>query len=367
MNEENYMKMAIALAKKGIGKVSPNPLVGAVIVKDHAVIGEGYHEKYGTLHAERNALKNCKVSPSGATMYVTLEPCCHYGKTPPCTEAIIENGIKKVVIGALDPNEKVAGKGIDILRKAGIVVEIGILEKECLALNAIFFHYITQKTPYVLMKYAMTMDGKIATTTGKSRWITNEQSRAYVHQMRNQYTAIMVGIGTVLADNPDLTCRMENGNHPIRIVCDSTLKTPLDSRLVATAKEVKTLIATTNTDENLHQKYEMQGVEIVITSADHGKVNLKELMQILGEKGIDSILLEGGAGLNFSALQSEIVQAVQTYIAPKIFGGATAKSPIGGDGFASVLNKVSLTQKRVVHFDTDILIESEVAYVYGNH
>lgn len=370
MNDENYMKMAIALAKKGMGKVSPNPLVGAIIVKDNEVIGEGFHEAYGSLHAERNALKNCKSSPRGATMYVTLEPCCHHGKTPPCTEAIIENGIKKVIIGSLDPNEKVAGKGIAILEEAGIEIVFGILENECRELNYIFFHYITQKTPYVLMKYAMTFDGKIATTTGQSRWITNEKSRAYVHKIRNRYTAIMVGIGTVLVDDPDLTCRMENSNHPIRIVCDSTLKTPLDARVVSTAKEIKTIIATTNTDKTLHQKYEMHGVEIVTTQAEeseNGKVNLKKLMQLLGQKGIDSILLEGGATLNFSALESEIVQAVQTYIAPKIFGGATAKSPIGGEGFSSVLNKVALKQKRVMHFDDDILIESEVHYVYRNH
>ncbi len=367
MNAEHYMAIAIEEAKKGMGKVSPNPLVGAVIVKGNDVIATGFHAEYGGLHAERNALKNCQESVKDATMYVTLEPCCHYGKTPPCTEAIIESGIKKVVVGCLDPNEKVAGKGVAILEKAGIVVEEGVLEKECLDLNEIFFHYITNKTPYVLMKYAMTIDGKIATISGKSKWITNEKSRENVHKTRNQYTAIMVGVGTVLADDPELTSRVENGIHPIRIICDSKLSTPLESKVVRTAKEVKTILATTNKEAKLHAKYESQGVEILTTRAENERVDLKELMQILGGKGIDSILLEGGANLNFSALESGIVHKVQAYIAPKIFGGETAKTPVLGKGFPSVLNQIELKPTRILHFDEDTMIESEVRYVHRNY
>lgn len=217
MNKK-YMQLAVELAKKGRGHVNPNPLVGAVIVKDGAIIGQGCHEQYGELHAERNALKNCRISPEGAKMYVTLEPCCHYGKTPPCTEAIIESGISKVVIGTLDPNPLMAGKSVDILKKHGISVEVGVLEQECRELIRVFRKYITTGRPYVLMKYAMTMDGKIATRTGASRWITGETARAHVQETRNEFPAIMVGVNTVLKDDPLLTCRMENGRNPVRII-----------------------------------------------------------------------------------------------------------------------------------------------------
>ncbi|WP_317854219.1 bifunctional diaminohydroxyphosphoribosylaminopyrimidine deaminase/5-amino-6-(5-phosphoribosylamino)uracil reductase RibD [Chakrabartyella piscis] len=366
MKAEEYMAMAIELAKDGIGKVNPNPLVGAVVVKESNIIGMGFHEQYGGLHAERNALQNCNTSPNGSTLYVTLEPCCHYGKTPPCTEAIIESGIQKVVIGCLDANEKVAGKGVAILQKAGIEVVVGVLEKECKALNEIFFHYIQHKTPFVLMKYAMTMDGKITTITSDSKWITNEKSRENVHKTRNQYTGIMVGVGTILADNPNLTCRIKGGRNPIRIICDSHLRTPLTSQVIDT-KEVKTIIATTNKDTNLHKQYIDRGVEIVETSSENGKVNLKELMEILGRKGMDSILLEGGASLNFSALESEMVHKIQCYIAPKIFGGTTAKTPVMGDGFQAVSNQIQLVNSKTIHFDEDFMIESEVQYVHRHH
>ncbi|ONI47204.1 riboflavin biosynthesis protein RibD [Candidatus Epulonipiscium fishelsonii] len=367
MNEEEYMQIALELALKGIGKVNPNPLVGAVIVRNDEIIGSGYHERYGELHAERNALKNCKVSPSGGTMYVTLEPCCHYGKTPPCIDAIIESGIKKVVIGILDPNEKMAGRSVKILQEAGIEVVVGILEKECGDINEIFFHYIKNKTPYVLMKYAMTLDGKITTISGESKWITNKKSRENVHKTRNRYMAIMVGVGTVLEDNPELTCRLNNGRNPIRIICDSKLRTPIHSKVVSTAKSTKTIIATTVTNEETYKQYLVKGVEIIVTKNKDGRVDLNELMQILGEKGIDSILLEGGGSLNFSALDSEMVNKIHCYISLKIFGGENAKSPIMGDGFNKVNNKIQLKTNTFLTFDEDILIESEVSYVHRDN
>ncbi|MBD8974028.1 MAG: bifunctional diaminohydroxyphosphoribosylaminopyrimidine deaminase/5-amino-6-(5-phosphoribosylamino)uracil reductase RibD, partial [Clostridiales bacterium] len=244
--EEKYMRRAIELAKSGVGKVNPNPLVGAVIVKDGQIISEGYHAKYGDLHAERNAFRNLKNAEEakGAEMYVTLEPCCHQGKQPPCTQAIIEHGIRKVYVGSNDPNALVAGKGIRQLREAGIEVETEVLKEECDALNPVFFHYITTKTPYVLMKYAMTLDGKIATRTGHSKWISGEESRARVQQTRNALKGIMVGIGTVLNDDPMLTCRIPDGRDPIRIICDSKLRIPLSSQVVTTAKEIPTIVAT---------------------------------------------------------------------------------------------------------------------------
>ena len=242
MIEEKYMRRAIALAEKGTGFTNPNPLVGAVIVRDGRVIGEGYHERYGDLHAERNALKNVTEDPMGATMYVTLEPCCHHGKQPPCTDAIIESGIAEVVIGSRDPNHLVAGKGEEILRNSGIKVTNDYLRSECDELNPVFFHYITTGRPYVVMKYAMTMDGKIATRTGESQWITGEEARSEVHRMRHRYSAIMAGIGTVLADDPMLNTRIEGLTSPIRVIIDSNLRIPLNSRILKTAKEYETIV-----------------------------------------------------------------------------------------------------------------------------
>lgn len=365
MEHEYYMKLALDLAQKGTGTVNPNPMVGAIIVKDGEIIGSGYHEKFGGLHGERNALKNTKVDPKGSTMYVTLEPCCHYGKTPPCTEAIIESGIKTVVVGCLDPNTLMSGKGVSVLEEHNIQVIVGVLQEECRSINKIFFHYMQNKTPYVLMKYAMTLDGKIATTTKKSKWITNEKAREYSHTIRNIYTGIMVGIGTILADDPELTTRLssENVKNPIRIICDSNLRTPVTAKVVATAKEVPTIIATTVIDSNKHEIYENLNCKIVVVEEDNnGHLNLVDLMEKLGKLNIDCIILEGGSQLNFSALNSEIVNEIHAYISPKIFGGDNGKSPIGGLGFPEVDNKVEVVQKSIEYFNDNILIKSEVKY-----
>ncbi|WMJ88518.1 bifunctional diaminohydroxyphosphoribosylaminopyrimidine deaminase/5-amino-6-(5-phosphoribosylamino)uracil reductase RibD [Anaerocolumna sp. MB42-C2] len=362
MTDEKYMNLALTLATKGIGFVNPNPLVGAVIVKDGKIIGQGWHEKYGGWHAERNALSNCSESPNGASMYVTLEPCCHYGKTPPCTEAILQNGIKKVVIGSLDPNTLVSGKGVAILREAGIDVVTGILQDKCIELNEVFFHYIKTKTPYVVMKYAMTMDGKIASASGKSKWITGQKARVHVHKSRNQYSSIMVGVGTVIADNPSLTCRIDGGRNPIRIICDTYLRTPLESTIVTTAKEVRTIIATACNNPEKHKPYLSSGCEILEIRLKDNHIDLNHLMQELGAKGIDSILLEGGSSLNFSALQCRIVNKVQAYIAPKLFGGSQSKTPVGGVGIQKVSDCFHLKNQTITWFDEDILMEGVVDY-----
>lgn len=366
---ESYMKRVLELARMGEGKTSPNPLVGCVIVQDGRIIAEGYHERCGGFHAERNAIMRLRASGyagslADATLYVNLEPCCHHGKTPPCTDIILESGIKRVVVGAQDANEVVNGGGIELLRKAGIEVITGVLEEECLELNHIFYHYIRHKSPLVLMKYAMTMDGKIASCTGHSKWITSEDAREYVQRTRNRYTAIMVGIGTVLKDDPLLTCRMEGGRNPVRIICDSALRIPLDSRILQTSKEVRTLIATSSEDQGKIRELERAGAEIVkvARAKDRCGVDLRELMQRLGEAGIDSILLEGGGELNFSALEARIVQRLQCYIAPKIIGGIEAVSPVGGSGIADVNQAFVLKNKRVRLLANDILIESEVDY-----
>ena len=367
MTDREYMQRALTLAQRGCGWVAPNPMVGAVIVKDGRIIGEGYHQVYGQAHAERNALAVCKTSPEGATMYVTLEPCCHQGKQPPCAEAILEAGIRKVVIGSCDPNPLVAGKGVQILKEQGVEVIEGILQEECDAINRIFFHYIQTGLPFVTMKYAMTLDGKIAAHTGASKWITGETARRYVQGERHKHTGIMVGAGTVLADYPMLDCRLERGKNPVWIICDSHLRTPLTARVVTTAKEISTIIATCEKEEKAQLPYLESGCCVLTVGKKEGRVDLRELMEKLGQKKIDSILLEGGGTLNWSALESGIVNRIQAYIAPKLFGGAEAKTPIEGRGVTFPSEAVKLTGSRIISLGEDILIESEVeGNVYGN-
>ena len=368
--EENYMKYALELAKKGMGYVNPNPLVGAVLVKENQIIGEGYHKEFGGLHAEREAFQNTRESADGATLYVTLEPCCHYGKTPPCTDIIIESGVSKVVIGCSDPNPKVAGEGIQTLKEHGIEVQVGVLRKECEELNRIFFHYIKTKTPYVLMKYAMTLDGKIATVIGQSKWITGEKAREEVQRTRHQYSAIMVGIGTVIKDDPSLTCRIPNGKNPIRIICDTNLKIPLHSKVVQTAKEVETWIATCKHERNREKEMVLKEAGCTLLSFAPKKqekegenkmgIPLKELMEELGKRGVDSVLLEGGAELNASALKEGIVNRVQAYIAPTLFGGKEGKTPIGGMGVFQVEQGIHLKEVTMKKIGNDYVIEGEV-------
>lgn len=353
------MRRAIALAKQGEGHVNPNPMVGAVIVMDGRIIGEGYHARYGELHAERAAIEALTEPAAGAEMYVTLEPCCHYGKQPPCTEAIIEAGIKKVYIGSADPNPLIAGKGIRMLEMAGIEVETGVLREECDALNAIFFHYITTHRPYVIMKYAMTMDGKIAAYTGKSQWITGEQARNHVQHTRNQCMGIMVGIGTVLADNPKLTCRLEHGRNPVRIICDSHLAIPMDSYLVKTAGEIPVYVATISENEEKMEQLEEAGVHIITTPEKNGYVDLDSLMEQLGNMGIDSVLLEGGGILNYSALEAGIVNRVQVYMAPKILGGDGRFTPVKGLGVEYPDAAYTFGKPEITCFGDDVLLSFE--------
>ena len=374
MPEEKYMRRAIELAKKGSGHVNPNPLVGAVIVRDGEIIGEGYHECYGQLHAERNAIANAKKrgnSLEGSTIYVTLEPCCHYGKTPPCTEAIIEEKIARVVVGSDDPNPLVSGKGFQMLREKGLEVIPHYLKEECDAMNHVFFHYIRTGTPYVAMKYAMTMDGKIACYTGDSKWVTGEESRAHVQTLRNHYKGIMAGIGTVLADDPMLNCRIEGGRDPIRIIADSHLRIPIDSQLVRTAGQQPLIVACLpDADEEKAAQLQEKGVEVLripgVTTADITEeqkevISLPVLMKELGARKIDGILLEGGGQLNESALQAGIVDRIYCYIAPKIFGGAQAKTPVEGQGLTRAADAWQFNRIGMQEFGQDILLEYEKA------
>jgi len=355
-----YMKRALDLAKKGMGYTNPNPMVGAVIVKDDKIIGEGYHQLYGSHHAEVNAFKNATEDVAGATMYVTLEPCSHYGKTPPCANAIVEKRIKKVVIGLKDPNPLVAGKGIEILRNNDIEVVTGVLEEEGRKLNEIFLKYITTKLPFCILKTAMTLDGKIATHTGDSKWITNELSRAYVHHLRHRVSGIMAGIGTLLADDPMLNTRLIDceGKDPHRIIVDSKTRLPLEARILNMESTARTIVATTEeADKEKIKQLNNKGVEIIITPLNNGRVDLNYLMKELGQRKIDSILLEGGGSLNYSALEAGIVDKMLAFIAPKIIGGNEAKTPVEGKGLAYMKDAILLQDIEVQHFNNDIMIE----------
>ncbi len=361
--EEIYMRKAIALAKKGEGYTSPNPLVGAVIVKNGTIIGQGYHEFYGGNHAEINAFINANQDVEGSTMYVTLEPCSHFGKTPPCANAIVQKKIKKVVIGLKDPNPLVSGKGIEILESNGIEVVTGILEDECKKLNEVFLKYISTKTPFILLKYAMTLDGKIATYTGDSKWISNSLSRNYVHEIRHKFSAIMVGIGTVLKDNPNLNTRLANkeGLDPIRIIVDTKGRIPLDAKLINLKSNARTIVVTTElSSKDKLKSLKDKGVEIIITPVKDNHVDLKYLINILGEIGIDSILLEGGSQLNFSMLKENLVDKVITFISPKIIGGSLSKTPVGGSGIEFMKDAINLHDISLKRFGEDIMLEAYI-------
>ncbi len=365
IQDKQYMLRAIELAAKGGGWTNPNPNVGAVIVKDGRIIGEGYHERCGQLHAERNAFANLTEDASGATIYVTLEPCCHYGKTPPCTEAIIEHNIARVVIGSRDPNPLVAGKGAKLLREKGIVVEEDFMREECDKLNAIFFHHITTGKPYVAMKYAMTLDGKIATRTGASKWITGDKAREHVHTKRSRYAAILAGIGTVLADDPMLNARIDNAHQPVRVIVDTSLRIPMDSNIVKSAGEYKTIVACKSLeqpDKQIEKKNQLEelGITVVELPLVDGHVSLKSLMEYLASQGLDSVYIEGGGQIHESALKEGIVNHVYAYVAPKIFGGSEAKTPVEGVGVSvpDECAKLILTDTSVL--GEDILLEYEV-------
>ncbi|WP_368652988.1 bifunctional diaminohydroxyphosphoribosylaminopyrimidine deaminase/5-amino-6-(5-phosphoribosylamino)uracil reductase RibD [Ornithinibacillus sp. 4-3] len=358
-----YMRRALELAKGGLGYVNPNPLVGALIVKKGRIIGEGYHKAYGSHHAEINAFLNATEDVKDATMYVTLEPCSHYGKTPPCVEAIVEKRIKKVVIGLKDPNPLVTGRGIKILEEAGIEVVSGVLEEDNKKINEIFLKYITTKLPFVIMKTAMTLDGKIATRTNSSKWITGELSRKYVHELRHKVAGIMIGVGTVLADNPSLTTRLKDrkGCDPIRIIVDSSARIPLEAKVLNLASNARTIIAVTEkADMKKIKMLEKKCAEVIVIPSKNARVDLTLLMKKLGERKIDSILLEGGSELNYAALEQGIVDKVNAFIAPKIIGGNTAKTPVDGQGRAHMEEAINLDCFDIHRFGEDIMLETYI-------
>ena len=369
--QEKFMRRAIELAKLGGGHVHPNPLVGAVIVRDGKILAEGYHHKCGDLHAERDCLRNArenKVDVSGSEMYVTLEPCCHTGKQPPCTQAVIESGIKTVIVGSRDPNELVNGGGVRQLEEAGITVIQDFLREECDIINPIFFHYIKTKMPYVIVKYAMTADGKTSLSTGESRWITGVAARENVHRTRGTTSAIMCGIKTVLADDPMLNCRVEGPlyKQPVRVVLDRNLELPLESNLVKTAGEIPVIVFTgknsmASVSEAGKNILSGLGVEIIPVSEIDGHLNLHEVLSVLGEKKIDSVFVESGGTLNASLFFAGgrcLVNELHCYVAPKITGGinGSVHSPVQGLECSSLDDCVKMKMIEVKNFGEDILI-----------
>lgn len=357
MREEQYMKLAIDLAKSASGQVSPNPMVGSVVVKNGSVVGVGAHLKPGEAHAEVHALKMAGEKAKGATIYVTLEPCSHYGKTPPCADLIIEKGIKKVVIASVDPNPQVAGRGIEKLRAAGIEVEIGLLKEEATNLNKFFFHFMKKNIPFVTVKTATTLDGKIATVTGESKWITSEEARIDVHHLRHEHDAILVGVGTVLADNPSLTTRLkEGGINPIRIILDTNLRTPLDAKVV-TDEEAPTWIFTTNrADEKKKRQLIDKGIRIFSLE----RLEIKRILKVLGEEKIMSLFVEGGATVNGSFLKEKAINQLITYLAPKLVGGKIAPTSFTGEGIAQLADALELKMISIEKLGPDVKIVAEV-------
>ena len=361
LTDEEYMREALRVARYAEGRTSPNPLVGAVIVKDGRIVAVGWHRKAGSPHAEVHALNMAGELARGATLYVTLEPCSHYGKVPPCALAVIEAGISRVVMAMIDPNPKVAGKGKKMLEEAGIEVVCGVMQEEAEKLNRPFLKWVTQRTPWVTMKMAMTIDGKIATKSGKSQWITNEKSRQIVHELRDKSDAILVGIGTVLADNPSLTSRLPGGmgHNPLRVIVDSQARTPLTANVI-TDGLAPTLLAVTGTaPPERVAALKKAGAEVVVVN-DGEQVDVKKLMSILGERNNTSLLVEGGGTVNYAFLQAGLVDELSAFIAPKLFGGKDALTSVEGNGVDEVADAFALFDVKTELIDGDIYVNGLV-------
>ena len=353
---EKYMRMAIELAKKGAGAVNPNPMVGAIVVKNGEVIGRGYHKFFGGPHAEVYALEEAGKEAEGATIYVTLEPCSHYGKTPPCAKKIIDMGIKKCFIGSSDPNPKVAGKGVAMLKEAGIEVVENVLKEECDEINQVFFKYIKTKIPYLFVKCGITLDGKIALSNGISKWITNSIAREKVQYYRNKFMGIMVGINTVLTDNPSLTARIENGVNPFRIIVDPNLQIDENCKVVKNNEDEKTVIITSqknlftedaeNTEIKIKQKRLAEENKVKFIFIDGEKFSFRKMLEEIGKAGIDSILLEGGETLISLAFEENVIDGGEIFIANKILGDSSAKPFISGFVREKMEEAVQLTNVR---------------------
>ena len=363
---DKYMRRALILARRGLGKTGPNPAVGCVIVKNGKVVGEGWHKRAGTPHAEVHALAQAGTSAKNADVYVTLEPCAHFGKTPPCADALIEAGVARVYAGMVDPNPRVSGRGLEKLRAAGIGATAGILGEDCRVVNEPFIKHVTTGLPFVILKSALTLDGKSATAEGDARWISSEKSRRYVHKLRSQVDAIMVGVGTVIADDPQLTARIPGGKDPLRVVVDSNLKVPLSAKLLHVKSKAKTLVATVSNDAPRISGIMETGAEIVVCQDKMGKVDLPDLLARLGAMFIQSVLLEGGSTLAGEALRQGLIDKVMLFYAPKLVGGE-GPGLFAGRGVARMEDAIHLRNIAFTRFGEDILIQGypETACLQG--
>jgi diaminohydroxyphosphoribosylaminopyrimidine deaminase / 5-amino-6-(5-phosphoribosylamino)uracil reductase len=358
LNHSDYMKLALDLAKGTIGQTSPNPVVGAVLVNDNRIVGMGAHLKAGEPHAEVHAIHMAGEKAAGGILYVTLEPCSHYGKTPPCSDLVIKTGIKKVFIATTDPNPRVAGTGIDRMKKAGIEVEVGLLQSEARELNKVFFYNILTGLPFVTLKTAVSLDGKTATVTGESKWITGEEARMDVHHWRHKHDAILVGINTVLKDNPSLTTRLPaGGKNPIRIILDTHLRTPQDANVISDQQAPTWIITGSSILPEQEEPFKSAGIEIIKMPSP--KIDIKQLLKVLGERGIISLFVEGGAEVHGSFLKEHAFQQVITYIAPTLIGGKTAPTSFAGSGFEKMTDAVPLSIKEVKKIGNDLLVIAE--------
>ena len=358
--DKRYMALAIKLAKKAEGRTSPNPLVGALIVKGNRIIGKGYHKRCGLPHAEVNAIRSAGSEAKGSTLYVTLEPCDHHGRTAPCTDAIIKSGIRRVVTAMMDPNPLTDGRGIKKLRAHGIRIKTGVLENEARAINKPFIKFIIKRLPYVRVKVAESIDGKIATKSGDSKWITGEESRRYVQVLRSKVDAVMVGSGTVLKDDPMLLCKIPGAKQPIRVIVDSGLKMPITSKLFSTAGSHSVVVATTK--KASFKKAEIcarNGVSLLFCKIKNNRVDLKDLLKKLSWLGIADLLVEGGGELVAGLLEEKLVDRFIFFISPKIIGGRDAKTPVEGAGVDKVADAVKLKNISMRMFADDIMIEAE--------
>jgi len=355
--DQDFMRMALDLAATAKGKTNPNPVVGAILVKDGVVVGSGIHRKAGEPHAEVHAFQMAGKHADGATLYVTLEPCSHFGKTPPCANLVKDSGVKRVVVATEDPNPAVSGKGITIIKNAGIEVEVGMLKEEAVKLNERFIHNMIFEMPFVISKVAMTLDGKIAAYTGHSKWITGSEARREVHYLRDEVDGILVGVGTVLADNPKLTTRLDGkGKNPVRIIMDSRLRTPLDA-YVADCREAATIIVTTmDAREEKAKQLAKKGVKILTIPSENGKIDSKLALKMLYKEGITDILLEGGSEINANFMRNNLIQKYLVYVAPKILGGKTSYTPFRGEDVETVDEAVPLQFTEVQKVGEDLKI-----------
>ncbi len=365
MNDEHWMKRVLRLAEKGRGRTSPNPMVGAVLVKDGKLIAEGFHAKAGAVHAEIVAIERAGDEAAGSALYLNLEPCTHVGKTPPCAPLVVQAGIKRAVIGMKDPNPLVQGRGVEILQHSGIEVTLGVLEEECLRLNEAFSKYISKKEPFVILKVATTLDGRIAAREGESKWISNEDSRRFVYRLRDGVDGVIVGIGTVLKDDPRLTARIPKGKDPYRVILDSSLRIPEDAQVLHEPFSKTIIAATEKVPVDKMERLHKRGIQVLQLDSDKGRVNLVSLLRHLGEMGMMSLLVEGGSQVNGSFLDQGLIDKVLFFLGPKLLGDPQALGIFGGKGSGDLQRAVSLRDLRTKKIGGDLLIEGYVVKGVG--